>query len=325
MRKHDEIEEELHKLPSAEMKHDRKMKNLQEIKNAGRKRRKEYMLYPITLAVFLAVVGLGYVLMTQNNPISLSEKWEKSSVQKYFEGVKPIYSDSHISPSNPIEYQKSVAVSYIYNAATFYTLEGEKFHPLTADEEIESYFNYSEEEIGTFDNDAIMLDYKGTIIYMRSANEIINDEDISEKLESLIQKVEQLNRNETVQYNYDIYKDVSIELGNIAKEISQVTSEASVFVGGNSDWTMRIQPLSEGDYLLYLRKAEREGKMEVLISNPRHEFEDHIDFDYSVGYGYGSSLPKEMANAKEIELTITENDKKSTVVLKRKKLTELYP
>jgi len=325
MRKHDQIEEELQKLPSAEMNHERKMNNLREIKSTRRKRKKDYILYPITLAVFLAVIGLGYMLMMPTEPVSVSEKTEKSSFQKYFEEVEPIYSSSHISADIPEKYQKSVAVSYIYNAATFYTLEGEEIHPITANQEIDSYFEYSEEEIATFENDTIMLDYKGTIIYMRSASQIINDKDITKKLESLIQEVERLNRHETIQYNYDIYKDVSIELGNIAKEINQVTSDVHVYVGESSEWNARLQPLLGEDYFLYLSKENRDGKMRVKVSSPDHEFEEHLEFDYSIGFWFGTSLPKEMENAEEIELTITEDGEKHTVVLERKELTKLYP
>lgn len=290
MPKRNEYDRDLKQLPTFEMDDERKKKNLQKIKLTPKEKRKDIFVYPLTIGVFITVIFMGYVLFLEDNNNTMTSNVENqdiSTFQGYFDEVEPVYSNYVISSSVnlPERYDKGIAAGYLFNAATFYTPEGKRINPIENDKMIDSYFNYDKDEIESLENNARVDnwigDAKTTGVYLNSASQYIEQENLSQKLGELKEKMSEISSNETVQNNFEIYRDVTKELALIAREINQVTKTASVYEGNSANWFLRIQPLSEDRNFMSLHfqsnsELNRDNIGEIKISIPDEQFTKEI-------------------------------------------------
>lgn len=331
MQKHDKVEKELKKLPSFDMDPNRKRKNLHEIRMAKQGGRKEFFMYPLTIVVFMTVVFLGFLILSpeNNEKTSISEKQDRSELQTYFEDTEPIYSNSHIpnTVEFPDKYDKGVAIGYLYNAAIFVTPDGQKINPLENEKDVNSHFDYSEEEIEKFEKkakvDNWLGDTKPTWVYLGAANQQIKDEKLSAKLKELEEQVMKIKSHETIQHNFDIYRNVSIELAAMVREISKVTSPAPVYEGESSEWFMRVQPLSEENYFLYLHSKNEQNLGQISISSPNRSYQKTINLKGSAAYNFGVSFPEELLDSNEMDLVLKMKEKTEMIKLQRKNRAQI--
>ncbi|WP_077622392.1 hypothetical protein [Sediminibacillus massiliensis] len=326
----DDLEDKLKKLPRYEMDAQRKSRNYHELKKPKESNGK-FFVYPLTVCTFLLMIFAGYVLFfesreTATTPVSNKEK-EYSEIQKFFNGVKPIYSDSHIPDSAgiPEQYQKSVALGYLYNASIFYTPEGEKVNPLDINHaHLGSYFDYEEENIDTsYGQSKVLEDTKPTWVYLNSANVYIDNESVTKDLNGLTNMITQIHAANPFHHNYSAYQKVSRKISEMAIDVNQVAGKAIVYEGTSENWFVRLQPLDDEDFILYLDKKRYDGKKEnsataFSLSVTGSGFSLASELSGKSRYIYGEDLPENVTEWEEINIEIELAGIKEVLTLKKR-------
>lgn len=325
MKQRDELEEKLKNLPRYQMDPERKRRNYYAIQSAGKGNKSKYFVYPLTLCTFFVMLFAGYVLFfDRNGSPSNTDQDEYTAVQMYFDGVEPIYSNSHIPDSIEFadNYHKGAAIGYLYHASIFYSYEGEKVNPLDMENRLDDYFDYTEEELdASATQTKVAGDAKPTWVYLNAANHYIDDEEISEKLSELSEMTSRISANKTFQQNYSIYEEVSREISKIVIEISEVTGDSNVYEGENEDWFVRLQLLGREDYLLYVESKDLVGEDHqvtgVSVSGPESDFSIDAEWNERVKYIYGDKLPEGIGKSIQINVDFEFNENEESLPLEK--------
>ncbi|MBX0359560.1 hypothetical protein [Halobacillus sp. Nhm2S1] len=331
MKQQDKVEKKLKALPKHKMDNARKQRNYYALQRPRKESKSKYFAYPLTIFTFLVMIFVGYTIIHENKDRTTTTNEAYTNMQMYFEGIKPIYSNSHIPDTVgvPEEYHKGVALGYLYNASIFYTPEGEKVNPLEINNNINAYFDYKEERLDNFsEQPKLIADTKPTWLYLNSAAELIDDKSISESLIGLSEKISEITANNSSQHNYSVYKEVSQNISEIVMEINQVTGgSVVVYEGESKNWFVRLQPLDDDDYLLHLNSKglEENNVSNISISGLNSKFSVESNFSGKSKYIFGDSLPENVIELEEINIVIRANGMEDTLSLNRSTEVRITP
>ncbi|MFQ3544371.1 hypothetical protein Q7A53_09795 [Halobacillus rhizosphaerae] len=322
MKQRDKLDKDLSRLPEFHMDEERKRRNAPALKTP-KKTASKYLIYPLTAVLVFVMLFTVYLLVFNNGEQTAITPEKNENTTSYFKGVAPIYSNAVISNTVKVKdnYKKNVALGYLYHAAIFYTPEGEEINPLTADESLPSYFDNKEEDT-SYAQTKIVEDAKPTWAYLDAANSLIEDDSLSQELSDLSEQVTDIKSVKNFEYNYSIYREVSLKLATLVKEISQTANQAEVFTGENKDWFIRLQPIEGGDYLLYLSNKNYDSKdgqkaREGSISWKQEHFTKEFTMRGMNEDVYGNKLPSSFSSSEKAKFNLTFKGEKETITLKR--------
>ncbi|KGP90652.1 hypothetical protein N780_03860 [Pontibacillus chungwhensis BH030062] len=315
MRDHNNLKDEMKKLPSFEMDVNRKARNWNRIQSKTQKRNRNWFLYPLSVVAFLLMISSVTLLLMEEGPSGPAEQ-EWTATQKYFEGVEPIYSDFHLFSSLNLP-DKRVALGYLYNASIFYTPESKRVNPLANHRDVSAYFQYTEEEMQSLDIEPKLETWKSNVkttwVFLSSAEQLIQEPKLKEQISDLITKISYIHNSNPISENLATYSEVKEELAGIVREIKVTAKDTSIYKGKSENFELTIQELSDERHLAILRALNVESLDEeevgvVSLSLVQSNTAFSIKVVGSTGYKENLKLPDSLKEQEEFEVIIDENE-----------------
>ncbi|QSS98639.1 hypothetical protein IMZ31_11005 [Pontibacillus sp. ALD_SL1] len=323
MRDHNNLKDEMNKLPPFEMDVNRKARNWKIIQSKTQKRNRNWFLYPLSIVAFLLMISSVTLLLMEEGPSAPAER-EWTATQKYFEGVEPIYSDFHLSTSRNLP-DKRVALGYLFNASIFYTPESKRVNPLANHKDVSAYFQYTEEEMRSLEIEPKLETWKSNVkttwVFLSSAEQLIQEPKLKEQISDLITKISYIHSSNPISENLATYSEVKEELAGIVREIDVTAEDTSIYKGKSESFELTIQKLSGEEHLAILRVLDMEAWNEEEAGTVSLSLvESHTPFSIKVvgsaGYKGDLKLPDSLKGQEEIEVII---DGKETMQLSKVK------
>lgn len=323
MHDHNNMKEDMKKLPAFEMDENQKKRNWESIQSIKQKRKRDWFLYPVSVVAFLLMITSVTFLLMEEGPSTPAEQ-ERTATQEYFEGVEPIYSDFILSTSFNLP-DRRVALGYLYNASLFYTPEAKRVNPLLDRKDVSAYFQYTDEEMQSLDIEPKLETWKSNVkttwVFLSSAEQLIKEPKLKEQISDLITKISYIHNSNPVSENLATYSEVKEELAGIVREIDVTADDTSIYKGESETFEFTIQNLSGEEHLAILRVLDMEAWNEEEIGTVSLSLmESHTPFSIKVvgsaGYKGDLKLPDSLKGEEEIEVSI---DGKETMQLSKVK------
>ncbi|GGD21419.1 hypothetical protein [Pontibacillus salipaludis] len=315
MRDHNNMKEDMKKLPTFEMDENQKERNWQSIQSIKQKRKRDWFLYPASVVAFLLMITSVTLLLMEEGPSTPAEQ-EWTATQEYFKGVEPIYSDFILSTSLNLP-DRRVALGYLYNASIFYTPEAKRVNPLLNRKNVSAYFQYTEEEMQSLELEPKLGTWKSNVkttwVFLSSAEQLIQEPKLKEQISDLITRISYIHNSNPISENLATYSEVKEELACIVREIDATANDTSIYKGESEKFEFTIQKLSEEEHLAILRvldmealNEEKVGTVSLSLVQPRTTFS--IKVVGSSGYKGDLKLPDSLKGQEEIEVVIDGNE-----------------
>lgn len=241
--------------PNHKMSPQQKQRNWNQIthKLQESKKKKQWLIYPVTIAVMAIAVLIGVMTFSQEDEIVAPEQKQGSGDVSLFEDVKPFVNvKTHPFGANTNGHELSLAVSYLYEAATLLDQNKEAVSPFQE--------SYSPEQLVNNHLDYFYVDKARTFAYLELALSEITDADANtdsakEKISGWIDEILLIKEGKSDEENREQYVNVLTELIAYVRGIEQVASEVTVYTGEGT-WKVTLQAIEHPMYLLTLHNPD---------------------------------------------------------------------